>query len=120
MWISSNTNMHGVQESIRQGAMESFEYCANTVLVLGLPEDLCLYVQDVVRDQEDVLLHTKRPRALLMALSAWLSSRGVAVLTSVNIPEHEILKWLEMDQRREGSLGASLDLRPEGVALQWL
>jgi len=118
----SNTTLGSVLSQVRENALSSFEYFANAVMAQGLSEDLCRFTQEVVEDKEDCVLKTQRPKALLVALHAWLSSKGYAVLSTSTIPDHEVLRWLDLKTPTSSSTteGVALDLRAEGVSVQWL
>lgn len=120
--ILSNQNLKGVREQIRTDALQSFDFFSNHVLALNVAEDVCSYAQDVIRDTEDAFIRTKKPRALATALSAWLASQGVLVLSTIQLPEQEILRWLELDALAPGedAMGVTLDVLPEGVQVTWL
>lgn len=117
--ITSLSDMGNVRDQVRMNALRSLEFTANTVLALSLEENLCTYSQDIVEDEEDHVIHTKRPRALAVALSVWLTARGVTVLSDVQVPKHEILDWLELQGERENK-AATLELFSDGVQLRWL
>lgn len=118
--MTSLSSVSAVQRDAQQSALRSFKYFANTVLGTSLAEDVCCAAQDVVEDQEDALIHTGRPRAVSIALSAWLRSRGINVLCNTPLLQSEILSWLQLDECEESGLAVSLEALPQGVVLKWL
>lgn len=118
--ILSNIQLQGVRDQARMDAMRSFEFFANSVLASQLPEELCHVVQDVVEDQEDYTFHTPRPRALAAALGAWLGTRGVTVLSTVQIPQCEVLSWLDLEVDGRHPLGATIEVTVNTMRIVWL
>lgn len=122
MNVVSNTDVRGVQTSVRFNALNSFEFFANTVLSSRLSEDLCSCVQDVIEDREDFVFKTNVPRTLMTTLHAWLVAKGYGVLSPMPAIEHEILAWLELTaQNPEVGDAVALSMHDGGgVSLQWL
>lgn len=118
--IRSNINVSGVRDQVRGTALCSFSFFANTVLGYCFSEELTQCVQDVVEDEEDFVIKTLSPRSLMAALQAWLRSRGVLVLSSVELPQHEILTWLEFDREVPGGQAVTLELLSTAVSVKWL
>lgn len=118
--VPSLSNMSVVYDQVRSNALQSFSYCANTVLALGIEENLCDYAQDIIEDEESYFIPTKRPRALAVSLIVWLQARGVTVLSDVMLPKHEIVEWLELMQGETTGRGCTVELRGDGVQVTWL
>lgn len=120
--ILSNTGLAVVQEAVRQNALRDFAFYANGVLSSQLSEELCAAVQDAVMDRTDVFIVTAQPRALALALNGWLTSQGIAVLTTAQLPSCEVLRWLDLqnDDTKTPTEGCTIDLQTSGVKIQWL
>lgn len=118
--LLSNVQLQGIRDQVRSNALVSFEFFANTVLYSNLPTELCREVQDVVEDQEDYTFYTSRPRSLAVALRAWLGSKGVTVLSTVQLPELEILDWLSLQEEVKSGVGVTLDVTANTVGVTWL
>lgn len=122
MNLLSNTGLHSVRENVRVNALESFEYFSNSVLGIGLADHLCQYTQDVFNDRESCTIPTLCPKALQVALAAWLRCKGVEVLVVNSLHEHEILRWLELGQEDidHPLLSAVFEVNKEGLHVQWI
>lgn len=120
--ILSNTPLSVVHAQIRENALNSFEFFANSVLSSNLSEELCKDVQDLAEGEEgdEAFIKTKAPRALAIALTGWLESHGFNVLCAVPLPQHEILHWLCLVPPEKSSRCATIEVFPEGIRLQWL
>lgn len=117
-----NTSLNNLQETLRENALASFSHFANTVIASQLSEELCKEIEDVLEDREDYFVHTKRPRSVAIAILCWMQAHDVPVLSSVQIPSHEILRWLELDRQGavQSETALSVEIAQDGVRLQWL
>jgi hypothetical protein len=124
-----NTISHGglsdIMGAVRENAVNSFEYFANTVVGAHLDTVLCEKVQDTVEEREDAHYHTTRPRSLCVALQGWLTSRGVIVNSAHEATSHEVLRWLDLGlfSAQEPVVNlprAEITTLPAGVVLKWL
>ena len=93
----ANTTLNSLQSSVRHNALASFEYFVNTVLGMRFCEGLCTDVQNALVGGNNLIVYTDKPKQLASAISSWIAaSRGVAVLSTVEPPKHEILDWLQL------------------------
>lgn len=118
--ILSNIQLDGIRDQVRSNALVSFEFFANTVMYSNLPGELCKEVQDVVEDLEDYTFYTNRPRSLAVALRGWLVSKGITVLSTIPLPQMEILDWLSLQEEKNSGIGATLDITANTVGVTWL
>lgn len=118
----SNASMSLVKDTVRASALANFEFFANTVLAAQLGLELCVCVQDVFEDRADFLLRTDRPRAVAIALASWLNAQGVQVLCNIQLPQHEVLQWLDFEPScaLKDAQSASLEVAKDSVRIQWL
>lgn len=118
----SNTTITNIHTQVRTAALESFEFFANTVLGSQISDDVCKQTQELLEGEKNGFISARRPRALTVAVLVWLNSKGVAVLTTVPLPQHEILHWLELGSEpvEKTNRGVVLDVQENGVGVQWV
>lgn len=116
----SFSTLQSVQLRTREQALESFLFFSNSVMSLNLASDVCGAAQDVVEDKEDAVVHTGRPKILLLALHTWLYVQGYTVVSSISPERNEVTQWLDLEPLEEKKISVALNLLERGVEVRWL